>query len=536
MDKNKKDILQNLGYIFGILGILVLLFVIGFTSIQKGDEYKQFTNVLNISGLVLVGLSLILFGIFYRKELWIILTSRQARWGVNATAVILAFIGIISLLNYISFRHHARFDLTSAKTFTLSPQTHKILNSLSDEVKIIAFFSEGNTMKQQVKDLLDSYTYVSKKLKVEFIDPIKNPAVAIRYQITSDGTTIFECGNKKKNVTGYEEQQFTSAILSVTKETKPVIYFLQGHGELGIDDYNQRLGIAQLKSIIEKDNYEVKTLDLFDKTNIPVNCKVLVIAGPTKPIPEKERDAIFNYIQKGGRAIILLNPDIQTGIESVLHSKYGIIVGNNMVFDFGSMLYGDPRSPAVISYPYHEITKEMNRVITFFPGARTISLENNLPEGVTGSKIVETSPNSFGKANYKELKNMNFEEGKDLKGPVSIAVALNIEIKKDKATSPSPSPTPEKSENKLKARLVVFGNSNFISNAFSTRAGNADLFMNSLAWASEEEELISIRSKEPEQRKIELTNNQAKLIFNVTVFLIPVIVLSIGGYIWWKRR
>lgn len=557
--KNIQNIFQRLGFILGFLAVIVYALAIGLNTTSK--DFDSFVNILQIMGGVLVGIAIILLAIHYRKNIWLFMTSRQARYGTNATILSISFIAIICLLNYISSRHHVRFDLTEAKQFSLSDQTVKILRNLDKEIKITAFFVENPhapsdiQRRQQAKDAFSNYTYIKPdKIKVEFVDPEKEPVRAMKAQINANGTIIFESGGKKKIITTNEEQDLTGAILSVIKEQVPKVYFLEGHGEYGINSYDQQKGIGKIKPIIERELYKIESLNLLtaeidinkitvDKTikpsatvkDIPKDCTVLIIPGPAKPFLAQERTAITKYLDNGGKLLAMFIFNTQTGLESIL-AKYGITTKNDIVVDSRQRM-GGGGNPVIADFPYHDITKNFVNMGVVFPLTRTVKMEEKLPTGVIGNTLLRTSGFSWAETDLKSNE-VKFDDGSDTKGPISVGVAAIVDIEQfnKPSSSPSPSPSPSTETEKKKAKIVVFGTSNFISNVFASIGGNVDLFMNSLNWLAGEEQLISIRPKTPEQRQINLDNVTLSRIFWFTIVIVPAIILAIGAFIWWQRR
>ena len=160
------------------------------------------------------------------------MTKLTFKYSINTGIAIFLVIGVIVLIEAISFKHHNRLDLTASKLYTLSDQSIKVLKSLQKDVKVIAFFNETQRGEQQAfKDLLDQYLYHSSRFSYEFVDPDKSPGKAKKYQITSYGTTVLESENKEEIISDIREEKLTNAILKLTRKGKKVIYFSKGHGE-----------------------------------------------------------------------------------------------------------------------------------------------------------------------------------------------------------------------------------------------------------------------------------------------------------------
>lgn len=464
---------------------------------------------------------------------WIlgIVRSRTARYGSNlAIAIILAFF-ILILVNFVSVRRSVRIDTTTGKHFSLSEQTRKILNGLEQDIHITGFYSERHYRRRAAQDILEEYTKQSNRINLTFTDPYVKPGMAIRYQINQDGTVIFELGNRREDIKNpqNEEQEFTSAILKLLAAEQKKVYFLEGHGERDVDGTDDN-GLASLREMIIADNYLVDRLVLTGQASIPDDCAALVIAGAQKTLMPQEEDAINRYLDSGGKAIIMVDPTPSVSLESLM-KKWGIEVRDDIILDVLANMDGAINIPAVVRYKNHPITIPMGGIISFFPMIRSVIPAGNLREGLEVVNLMETSSDSWGEKDTAAIlqgRDFEYNDGSDVRGPISIAVAVAL---KKKAES-----QPPEEEIKEKRVLVAIGDSDFITNR-NLQAGNPDLFLNSLNWLLEAEELISIRPKNQEEAKVQrLTGRQLRLVAYSSIFAIPLILLIISGLVWWKRR
>lgn len=449
---------------------------------------------------------------------------RQTKYGTNTLVAILAVLGILIIVNFIAYKENVRWDLTKNKKFTLSDQTIKVLEKVDQEVKIIAFYQARSPMKRNLESLLKEYQEKNKNIKVEFIDPDEKPALAQRYGVERYGTTIFIKGDKKEQTVGSSESDITSSILKLFKEGQKNIYFLTGHGEKDIEEVGEK-GYSTIKSSLEKEGYKVSTLALLTKPEIPKDISVLVIASPKKKLIDKEKEVISQYLENGGKLLLLLDPKVEVkeeiGLGDIL-DKWGINWDNNLVIDPEKYFWTDIGTPVVEKWTTHQITAKLSAV--FFPAVSKVAPKKDLPSDLNVISLAETSSNSW-LEKTSQSKQVRFDKGKDEKGPISIACV----VQKEETTT-------KKEKNQPKTRLVVFGDSDFAINMFAGSLANQDLFLNAVDWLAEEEELISIRPKEEEERTVALTGGQSKLIFYVTVIGMPLVVIVIGTTVWVRRR
>ncbi len=509
----------------GGIGVVALLAWLAKQMLLVG----QSTGVVDWLLLAVGVLGLALYVVAEPENVRRTLTGRTARYGSNTVIMSLAFAGILILINFLATRYVQRFDLTQSGLYSLSAQSLQILSSLQVPIHVTGYFTPRypQEARQEAEDLLKEYAVRSNgRLTYEFVDPELKPAQARQAGITRDGTLLFTAGTKRQEVNGSTEQDFTSAIVKVTRDTPKKVYFLTGHGERGIEDGSQQ-GMTQARLGLERDNYKVEAFNTAVTNTLPVDVDVLVIASPTKSLLEEERERIKNYLVKGGRALILGDPTVDAGLNQILEPFF-LKFDDDVVIDPVSSLLGDVASPAVGQYPFNQITQ--NLPTTFFPRARSVEQAKEPPQGATGvtvTPLIETSPQSWGETDLQS-RQVRYDEGKDLKGPRTLAFSVE---------SPAALGSDEqKTAKSTKTRIVAIGNSAFAANAFFEQYGNGDLFLNAVNWLAEEESLISIRPKPPEQRTANVNSTNAPIILFSSIIALPLAVLLTGASVWWRRR
>jgi len=514
MDKLKK----NLNYIG--LGLVFLALV----ALRIWPD-KKFVGF----GLALVGIAaIVVYIVFNLAQLKKGLSRKSFLYSSNMVLVVVLVLAILVLVNTFFARHHKRFDFTESKTHSLSDQSIKLVQGLKGDITVKCFFREGNAGRPRMEDLLKIYAYHSPRIKYEFIDPDKNPGLIKRYEITQDGTSILEFGDKENRITATAEEDLTNAIIKVTREKKKVIYFLEGHGEKSIE-VTEENGESIAKDELSKMGYDVKKLVMALPDSFPRDCACLVIPGPQKDLLPNELATIQKYLEEGGRAFFLVDPETAPGLIPYL-AKFGFKLENDLVFDRPSIFGGDYLMPLMSEIASHEITKNF-RYATVYPLARSVDVIDPKPDGVQTSQVLgKTSDYAYAKKDFalKEkmtLKEIAFDPKKDKRGPIALAALAALKAK----TGPEGKNLPE-------GRLVVFGDSDFVLNRFFNSQGNGNLFLNAVNWLTEEADLISIQPKTSRPRTIQLTPAQGKLIFFFSVIILPLIVLVLGISIWVRRR
>jgi ABC-type uncharacterized transport system involved in gliding motility auxiliary subunit len=336
------------------------------------------------------------------------------------------------------------------------------------------------------------------------------------------GTVILEMGGKteriEKQSEALREEDVTNALMKIVKGEKKTIYFVQGHGEKSIDD-TEKNGFSNAKAGLEKDNYVVKSINLVQENKIPDDASVLVMPGPTsEPFPN-ELELVTGFLDKGGSAAIFLDPPPGASLNDFM-KKWSIDVGNNLVVDasgVGRLFGAGPSIPLVTNYGRHKITERFS-TMTFFPLVRSVTPAKPPVPGINVETLLSSNERSWAETDLKSNQ-VTFDEKVDTKGPVSLAVAATKDLPENK-----------------KARLVVYGDSDFAANNGFGLQGNGNLFLNTISWLAQDESFISIRPKNPEDRRLTMTESQGRLVSYVMLLFLPVGVLFAGVSVWMKRR
>lgn len=443
--------------------------------------------------------------------------------GTNALVLTVLIVGILVVINYLSWKLGSRIDVTRERLHSVSDQTIKVLNGIDKDIDVLAFFKDVGPDRLEFQELMGEYTGRSNKIKLRFVDPDKEPGVARKYSIDEYGTVVLSSGDQEVKVKVSDpisgdiknntEEELTNALIKISSGKKKGVYFLVGHGERDINNNSDAGGFGKLKRGLEDEGYEVGELLLLRESIIPSKNSILIIASPTKPLTEKELMDIKKYLDEGGRAVFFVEPRVGSDVVSLL-KDYGIDLEDDIVIDPSSkMVGGGDVAPIVAQYPNHEITDNF-RLATIFPFSRSINVTDK--DNVKSKLIANTSQFSWSERNL-DL----FDQG----------VA-----KQDDGDKPGPLGVAEVSEIGEKSRVAVFGSADFVSNRFFGFSGNSDLFLNTVHWIVGDENLISIRPKVAEKGELTITQNQLTVIFMLTVVLLPSIVLFSGIGVWLKRR
>jgi ABC-type uncharacterized transport system involved in gliding motility auxiliary subunit len=463
--------------------------------------------------------------------------TRTARYGAGAAVMALLALGIVVAANAISMRHSVRWDFTENKRNSVSPQTIQVLRTLKAPVSAIAFFRSDTPGKKTAEDLLTQYaTYSRGKFTWRLEDTDRAPALARQYGVESYGTVVLEGGpagqTRTEKVQDAEEEKLTNAIVKITRTGKRVIYALKGHGEREIGS-TDRAGFSQAKEQMEKANYEVKDLFLARDPKVPEDAAIVMVPSPKTDLFPQELAALDGYIAKAGKVFFMAAP-FQAETTAKYLTKYGIVVADDVVIELNPIgqLFGvGPLVPVVGQYDPHPITKDMGGVMTLFPLTRSVAPAKGLPKGVQASVLAQTSSQSWGETD----KNV-FQTGKatpepnEKTGPLAVALVATVDAQ------PDPKAEGDAAKKAPKARIVVVGTADFASNQFLGAQGNRDFFLNIVSWLAEEEDLISIRAKDPKQNPVVLTSGQSRLVLGLPILVLPGAVLLCGIAVIMQRR
>ena len=493
-----------------IVGILLILY--SFLNFSMNQLWDWVSTISLIFGLIVTGVGAYYRSKFRKKEI----SRKSLQYGANSVLTAFIVFGIVVLLAFITNRHHVRADLTAKGLYSLSEQTKSVLNDLKKDVQIYAFYKKSDEMP--VKDKLEEYAYRSRHIKYEIIDPNQKPQMARHYGITQYGTIVVECDGKRETINELTESNLTNAIIKVTRELDKVIYFTTGHGERDIESDDAQ-GFKKAAEGIRKENYVVKTINLAQEKKIPEDCSVLVIAGPQADFFPFELDTIKKYLEKGGKLFVMIDPQWKPSLPDFL-KQYKIKVGNNIVLDASGVgqLFGmGPEVPLVNHYTKHELFKDFN-IMTFFPIACSVQATTEGESGFTAKELFKTTASSWGESDFQNPR-ARFDPDKDVKGPVPLAVVSTKTVTGNKKT-----------------RILVIGDSDFATNAYIRNSGNYDLFLNIVNWLAEEEDMITIRPKEIDDRRVTLSMKDSKLILYTSVIALPLLIVIAGIVVYYRRR
>lgn len=472
-----------------------------------------------------------------KKAKWL----RQTSLTVALILIIIAVcIGINILVEEVNI---ADFDFTKDKVYSLSDMSKSMIGPIDKEVEITVY-----NMPEAVEDFAKKYNSENKNIKVEIVEDLSTrPDITDEYGITSDSTIIIvKCGDREKLLSSYDltttdyttyetkditEEALTNAIIDVTTEKKPVIYYLTGHEKYSVDY------VYYFRADLESEAYTFNELDLLTTGKVPEDCSVLMISSLANDITEAEKVAILSYIEEGGKIILFADPntsgDEMPNFQEVL-DEYGIELDEGIILEEDSdrMLLGTPNAIIVTVSPYTSVTKEtnMNMNACFMNSGRIQIADSEELEklGVQVETLATTGPNAYYRTNYSlavtEGKTNDDEEA----GAATVGALLKKTIDEDTTSE-----------------MIVYSNNIFVTNvqvriseASAVAAldlyNNEDLAINSIAYLTGRDNMITIR-KNVETTSYTVTDEQNNIILSI-IFTIPLLIIIAGIIVWQYRR
>jgi len=486
-------------------------------------------------------------------------SRRRLILGTGTAAGVIIALAIVVAIQFIALRNAKRWDLTKAGIHTLSSQSVQVLDTYKQRnmpIDVLAFYETKDVgPRDDLKDLLDRYRDVDSNFKYSFVDPDKDRSIALKHKIDSYPTVIITAGKKEERITAATEETFTNALVKLLRDEVKKIYFLKGHGELSLES-TESDGLSTAKEQIEKQNYKVEDLVLLQAPEVPQDATILVIAGPRTDPMDNELASIKQYIDRGGSLMVLLHPFKSPKLCGLL-KDYGFVFADDIVVDrMSRALGGDYLMPVITTYIQFPITKNFT-LASFFPEVRSVRVAEKRPRNIDAKDLALTSPVSW-TIDEQQLNsgNANFDEKTGMKGPISVMAVSVVSIEQPAEKTPgvetsgggksgaeagsSGKKTADENRSSAKAptkaRIVVFGSSQLAANKFYKLQGNPDLFMNTVSWLAEDENLISIRPKSLHAQPLILTIKESWALLLIPVVLLPLSCIIAGLVVYLYRR
>lgn len=475
-----------------------------------------------------------------------IFRSKNLKYGVNSAVITVIVIAIAVVLNLLVGLTDIKFDLTPNKMYTIGDVTKELLDGLDNDVEIIGLFDELQPPTSNSIDLSASQdalnmVYLYGKyphIKLSFIDPDKNPG--FMHQLDPEGSLSLAKGNyvvrrsaKIKKITLPElfetqfdyqtyvqyiigmkaEEVFSGAVKYVAAEDTPIVYFVEGHKETGVD------GFSSLCGYLLNNNYLVEPLNLIGAGRVPADAGLLVFASPKIDLVPQEIDMLSDYFKEnGGKAVFMFDYDEQAAdldnFNRVLGDFAGLAINNDKVRsdDDGVHLPGDPYT---ILFSSDRNAVFADQIQLLLNNCRSVTRLINAKEWITQTPLLATSEKSFSEP-------VGVGPG-GAKGPLDIAVAV------------------ENRGGMKESKIVAIGNSTFITDSGARMYGqyfqlNTRMFLNVLRWMLGDPDTLTIESKTYSTPRLTITGEQANFANLALIILLPLLIMGTGLAVYLRRR
>ena len=432
---------------------------------------------------------------------------------------------IVVSLEVISARHNQRFDLTPTKQYSLAPISQKILRNLDQGIQVSVFYLRGERKKHD--DLLSLMVQENPLFRYQLFDLDRTPGKAEEYGISSYGVGVVETESGRIIIGKVDQEEIVKAILRISRPFKTV-YFVSGHGERELHDKMARNSYGFLKTVLAAENYHVQPVALRQVTQVPDNADLVVVAGPREDFLPQELEVLSAYVLAGRKLMFLLDPDTVPELCRYL-ARFGFGLDDGVVVDRQARLArGDPLMPTIPHFVEEIFPRELWAPVVM-PVVRPVGVQNRGDKGDGQTQAFAfSSPDSWAQHKDERLQqgDLSYRAGEDTPGPVSVAAV---------ATIPGSAETPGK--------IVVFGDSDFVTNFHSRIPGNLDFFMNTVGWLLDRQGLMSVgRAVEglvqgrSSKQSLYLSETQSRQFFWFMVVLEPGFVFLVGTVVFLARR
>ncbi|MCW5623696.1 MAG: Gldg family protein [Burkholderiales bacterium] len=498
-----------------------------------------------VGWLVAVG---VLFAVGLALPLQTRLTRRVAGlygWGVVLCGVVVAVLASIGLL-----LHDTHFDLTREKVFTPAREAMLVVDGLQRPVKLTYFYRAQDANGRRMRDIVTVMARRNPLLDARAVDPDKEPSLTETAGVKIYNAAVIEAEGRRVMVNTVDESELAIGIQRVLRERVIMICFLEGHGELpmenfefhthmeGIADHShgdasskvvemRGHGVGRLRRALEAQGYDTRKIVLATAPAVPKDCAAVIDASPRNTFLPAESDALAAYLAQGGSLLAAIDlgfaPEPR---QAALFASLGVRLPQLVVVDPLSHYSTDPEMVAVMGYDPHPITKPLS--MTFYPGVRPLDLVVPSPPGLTVTPILLSTRDSYTRSvtpieTRLVAPAVPASAGPPTPQPHVLGVAVEGRMS---GAAPATEPM----------RAVIIGDGDVLSNSFLPYMSNADLALSAVRWLVREEKSTAVASRIPVPPLVLLTPLQMRVIFVVVELLLPLAVIGVGVVIWWRRR
>ena len=428
------------------------------------------------------------------------------------------------LLAWLSTRYSFEADWTSAGRNTLSVDSRQLLDNMPGPIHVTAFATENKVVRSHINDLIARYQRYKPDVALKFVNPDAEPERVRELGITLDGELLLAYQGRSEKLQSLSEQALTNTLLRIARQQDRKVVYLSGHGERDLQGQaNHDLGA--FGKLLAQKGIKLHNLKLAETPAIPEDTSLLVVADPRTTLLTGEVQLINRYVQAGGNLLWLVEPGSIAGLES-LAELLGVEFLPGTIVDASTQLFGidNPAFALIPDYPVHPVTRELGS-LTLFPQAAALEVE--APESWQVQPLLTTLDRAWTEIGPIS-GTIRFDEDSDERmGPLDIGFAFTRPVNRKDNTD---------EEATGEQRIVVIGDSDFLSNAYLGNGGNVELGLNLFNWLNHDDSFITITARTASDINLELSKVAQVLISFGFLFGLPLLLLGAGASIWWRRR
>jgi ABC-type uncharacterized transport system involved in gliding motility auxiliary subunit len=432
------------------------------------------------------------------------LSRRSTHQGGNVLGVSLFVLGALILVNVLAARFHARFDVTADRLFTLAPETRTALREAPAPPEAWVFYPSNDPSVPTLRGLLAAARLADPGFTYHVVDPERDPVQALKFGLREYGTVV-QVGERHEVFTGTREEDFLAALTRASESRRTRVAFLRGHGEAYFKVTRSERSMREAVDALLNRGYDVSGISILEGGAISDSVDVLIIPGPQVPPSPAEMDTLRAFMRKGGRLLVMLDPSSPVTLDSLL-APAGLRFVPKFLSDPSRQ---DPRVIIPTEYSDHPATRALHRQLmaVALRGVGEVRSGKGTLPGLRAAVLLRSGP-----------RTVLAEDSTSAPHGRGLAVAVQWK------------------EAEGLGRMVVTGDADFATRDMFDVLGNGDLFLGSVQWLAQREDMIALRPRAHTDRPILITRQQGRALLVVLVVLLPLLILGSGGWAWWRRR
>lgn len=413
------------------------------------------------------------------------------------------------------------YDITREKVHSLPEETIRVLKQLEAKpIEVIAFYPKDDPAREGLTLFLKQVQAEHPRFEFNIYDPVRRPKLAEKYKVDQNYTTLIRSGDHEERTYFFTEEVFTNSLFRIAHPRKLDLCFTAGHQEVALESSERNGGSALSKNL---QNGEVSVYPIVvARDGVPDSCSVTIVAGPHQEFQPDEFEKLRQAFDKGKSLVFLIDPmDLGAGRKFMdFFASFGVKIGENVLVDKTSRIVGgDFLMPVVMNYTKHEAVKRLQEP-TFFPVVRTVQPSVDIPSNLEVSPLALTGDGSWAETDLALLEEgkSSFDVKQDVAGPLPIAVAVET-------------------KNKDGGRMIIVGDSDFMTNGYLPLAQNLDFSMEILKWAGRDSRFIHVHARRSPFKPLLLKEFEKQgLLVLVLVFYPLAIFIPVGLYLIIRSR